>query len=222
MDWLLQPEAWVALLTLTALEIVLGIDNIIFLSILVGRLPPERRQSARVLGLGLAMGSRIALLLSLTWLMSLTAPIVAVLGHEVSWRDVILIGGGAFLLAKATLEIHNSLEGEEEGPKAVQAAAATRMKLRPSAFAPGTAQKTSPGRTSRLSSRSCAPSCTRFASQRATAASTPAWRRSQTTTIAPSRANFSAVARPMPWAAPVMMETLSFKRMVNGRPNRPR
>ena len=122
MDWLLQPEAWVALLTLTALEIVLGIDNIIFLSILVGRLPPERRQSARVLGLGLAMGSRIALLLSLTWLMSLTAPIVAVLGHEVSWRDVILIGGGAFLLAKATLEIHNSLEGEEEGPKAVQAA----------------------------------------------------------------------------------------------------
>lgn len=122
MDWLLQPEAWVALLTLTALEIVLGIDNIIFLSILVGRLPPERRQSARVLGLGLAMGSRIALLLSLTWLMSLTAPIVAVLGHEVSWRDVILIGGGAFLLAKATLEIHNSLEGAEEGPKAVQAA----------------------------------------------------------------------------------------------------
>lgn len=122
MDWLLQPEAWVALLTLSALEIVLGIDNIIFLSILVGRLPPERRQSARVLGLGLAMGSRIALLLSLTWLMSLTAPIVAVLGHEVSWRDVILIGGGAFLLAKATLEIHNSLEGEEEGPKAVQAA----------------------------------------------------------------------------------------------------
>ena len=122
MDWLLQPEAWVALLTLTALEIVLGIDNIIFLSILVGRLPPERRQSARVLGLGLAMGSRIALLLSLTWLMSLTAPIVAVLGHEVSWRDVILIGGGAFLLAKATLEIHNSVEGEEEGPKAVQAA----------------------------------------------------------------------------------------------------
>lgn len=122
MDWLLQPEAWVALLTLTALEIVLGIDNIIFLSILVGRLPPERRQSARVLGLGLAMGSRIALLLSLTWLMSLTAPIVTVLGHGVSWRDVILIGGGAFLLAKATLEIHNSLEGEEEGPKAVQAA----------------------------------------------------------------------------------------------------
>ena len=122
MDWLLQPEAWVALLTLTALEIVLGIDNIIFLSILVGRLPPERRQSARVLGLGLAMGSRIALLLSLTWLMSLTAPIVAVLGHEVSWRDVILIGGGAVLLAKATLEIHNRLEGEEEGPKAVQAA----------------------------------------------------------------------------------------------------
>ena len=122
MDWLLQPEAWVALLTLTALEIVLGIDNIIFLSILVGRLPPERRQSARVLGLGLAMGSRIALLLSLTWLMSLTGPIVTVLGHGVSWRDVILIGGGAFRLAKATLEIHNSLEGEEEGPKAVQAA----------------------------------------------------------------------------------------------------
>lgn len=122
MDWLLQPEAWVALLTLTALEIVLGIDNIIFISILVGRLPPERRQSARVLGLGLAMGTRIALLLSLTWMMRLTTPIVTVLGQGVSWRDVILIGGGAFLLAKATLEIHNSIEGAGEDPKTVPAA----------------------------------------------------------------------------------------------------
>lgn len=122
MDWLLQPEAWVALLTLTALEIVLGIDNIIFISILVGRLPPERRQSARVLGLGLAMVTRIALLLSLTWMMRLTTPIVTVLGQGVSWRDVILIGGGGFLLAKATLEIHNSIEGAGEGPKAVPAA----------------------------------------------------------------------------------------------------
>ena len=84
MEWIAQPEAWIALLTLTALEIVLGIDNIIFLSILVGRLPPERRQTARVLGLGLAMGTRIALLLSLTWMMSLTTPIVTVLDHSVS------------------------------------------------------------------------------------------------------------------------------------------
>jgi predicted tellurium resistance membrane protein TerC len=122
MEWIAQPEAWIALLTLTALEIVLGIDNIIFLSILVGRLPPERRQAARVLGLGLAMGTRIALLLSLTWMMSLTTPIVTVLNHAVSWRDVILVGGGAFLLAKATLEIHNSLEGAEENPHAVSAA----------------------------------------------------------------------------------------------------
>ena len=122
MEWITQPEAWIALATLTALEIVLGIDNIIFLSILVGRLPPERRQQARVLGLGLAMGTRIALLLSLTWMMSLTTPLVAVMDHSVSWRDVILIGGGAFLLFKATMEIHDSLEGTEGEAKAIAAA----------------------------------------------------------------------------------------------------
>jgi len=122
MEWITQPEAWIALATLTALEIVLGIDNIIFLSILVGRLPPERRQQARILGLGLAMGTRIALLLSLTWMMSLTTPLVAVMDHSVSWRDVILIGGGAFLLFKATMEIHDSLEGTEGEAKAVAAA----------------------------------------------------------------------------------------------------
>jgi predicted tellurium resistance membrane protein TerC len=122
MEWITQPEAWVALATLTALEIVLGIDNIIFLSILVGRLPPERRQRARILGLAMAMGTRIALLLSLTWMMGLTTPLVTVMEQAISWRDVILIGGGAFLLFKATREIHDSLEGAEGEMKAVAAA----------------------------------------------------------------------------------------------------
>jgi predicted tellurium resistance membrane protein TerC len=118
MEWITQPEAWVALATLTALEIVLGIDNIIFISILVGRLPEHQRQRARVLGLGLAMGTRIALLLSLTWMMSLTDPLLEVAGQAISLRDVILIGGGAFLLFKSTHEIHESLEGAEGGPEA--------------------------------------------------------------------------------------------------------
>ena len=99
---------------LTALEIVLGVDNIIFISILVSRLPPEQRQRARVIGLGLAMFTRIALLLSLTWLMRLTSPLFSVLGYDVSGRDLILIGGGLFLLAKSVMEIHNSLEGGGE------------------------------------------------------------------------------------------------------------
>ena len=114
MEWLTSPEAWIALLTLTALEIVLGIDNIIFISILVGRLPQRQRNKGRVLGLGLAMVTRILLLLSLTWVMRLTAPLFAVLGREISGRDLILISGGLFLLWKSTMEIHNSLEGEEE------------------------------------------------------------------------------------------------------------
>lgn len=114
MEWLLDPQAWIALATLTALEIVLGIDNIIFISILVGRLPQEQRQRARTLGLGLAMLTRIGLLLSLVWIMRLTQPLFTVLGETISGRDVILIGGGLFLLAKSTLEIHGSLEGEEE------------------------------------------------------------------------------------------------------------
>jgi len=113
-DWILLPEAWLALATLTALEIVLGIDNIIFLSILVGRLPVHQRQRGRIIGLGLAMGTRIALLLSLSWLMKLVAPLFTVLTQEISGRDLILILGGLFLLFKSTMEIHEALEGPEE------------------------------------------------------------------------------------------------------------
>ncbi len=120
MEWLLDPHAWLALATLTALEIVLGVDNIIFISILCGRLPEHQRAKARNVGLMLAMLTRLALLFSLTWIMTLTAPLFAVFGKEVSGRDLILIGGGLFLLWKSVHEIHNSLEGEEEG----QAAAA--------------------------------------------------------------------------------------------------
>ncbi|WP_432823472.1 TerC family protein [Trichloromonas sp.] len=114
MEWLWSPEAWVALVTLTALEIVLGIDNIIFISILVGRLPVHQQQRARTIGLSLAMGMRILLLLSLAWVMSLTKPLFTLFEHAVSLRDLILVGGGLFLLFKSTMEIHNSLEGEEE------------------------------------------------------------------------------------------------------------
>ena len=113
-EWLSSPEAWVALGTLTALEIVLGIDNIIFISILVGRLPEKQRNFARNVGLGLAMITRLALLFSLAWIMGLVEPWFTVLGEAISGRDIILIGGGLFLIAKATHEIHSSLEGEEE------------------------------------------------------------------------------------------------------------
>jgi predicted tellurium resistance membrane protein TerC len=122
-DWLADPNAWIALATLTALEIVLGIDNIIFISILVGRLPPERRDLARRLGLTLAMGTRILLLLSLAWIMRLTEPLFTVLGQEISGRDLILIGGGLFLLWKSVHEIHASLEGEQDEPGTAGAAA---------------------------------------------------------------------------------------------------
>jgi len=110
-QWLTSPEAWAALLSLTALEIVLGVDNIIFISILVARLPADQRQRARVIGLGLAMLMRIGLLLSLAWMMRLTDPLFALPGTEISGRDLILIGGGLFLLAKSVMEIHSSLEG---------------------------------------------------------------------------------------------------------------
>jgi len=110
-EWLASPEAWIALATLTALEIVLGIDNIIFISILVGRLPEQQRNFGRRLGLGLAMLARLALLFSIAWVMGLTEPWFSVLGNAISGRDVILIGGGLFLLAKSTHEIHASLEG---------------------------------------------------------------------------------------------------------------
>jgi predicted tellurium resistance membrane protein TerC len=117
MEWIFSPEAWIALLTLTTLEIVLGIDNIIFITILVGRLPLEQRNSARTLGLGLAMLTRIALLLSITWVMRLTNELFTVLDHGITGRDLILIGGGLFLLAKSTHEIHQSLEGSEHAGK---------------------------------------------------------------------------------------------------------
>ncbi|HJF74688.1 MAG TPA: TerC family protein [Gallibacterium anatis] len=110
LEWISSPEAWVALFTLTALEIVLGIDNIIFISILVGRLPIHQRQSGRVLGLGLAMGTRILLLLSLAWIMRLTEPLFSVMGYAISGRDLILLIGGLFLLVKSTLEIHHNME----------------------------------------------------------------------------------------------------------------
>jgi predicted tellurium resistance membrane protein TerC len=113
MDWITDPHAWIALATLTALEIVLGIDNIIFISILTGKLPRRSQSRARVTGLGLAMISRIGLLLTLTWIMGLTRPLLSVLGNPISGRDLILIGGGLFLLVKSTLEIHEKLEGKE-------------------------------------------------------------------------------------------------------------
>lgn len=114
LEWIADPSAWVALATLTLLEIVLGIDNIIFISILVGRLPEAQRQKARILGLGLAMGTRILLLLSLAWVMRLTEPLFTVLGETISGRDLILLVGGLFLIAKSTHEIHQSLEGAAE------------------------------------------------------------------------------------------------------------
>ncbi len=116
-----SPEAWIALATLTALEIVLGIDNIIFISILVGKLPSHQRQFARTVGLGLAMITRLLLLFSLAWIMRLTEPFVTIFGYGITGRDVILIGGGLFLIVKAVLEIHNSLEGDIEEEKDVKA-----------------------------------------------------------------------------------------------------
>jgi predicted tellurium resistance membrane protein TerC len=118
MEWIASPEAWVALATLTLLEIVLGVDNIIFISILVGRLPKAQRERARFLGLAFAMATRIALLLLIVWIMRLQADLFTVLDVGFSGRDLILIGGGLFLLAKATLEIHNSLEGDVHEHKA--------------------------------------------------------------------------------------------------------
>lgn len=109
-EWIVSAEAWVALGTLVALEIVLGIDNIIFISILVGRLPQEQRAKARQLGIGLAVVSRLLLLLSLFWVMGLVEPWFVAFGQEISGRDIILVIGGLFLLAKATHEIHNALE----------------------------------------------------------------------------------------------------------------
>ena len=114
MNWLTDPEIWVALVTLTSLEVVLGIDNIIFISILAGKLPAEQQERARTMGLAVAMLSRIALLFSLAWVMRLTTPWFSVLGRDISGRDLILIVGGLFLIAKSTHEIHEKVEGHGE------------------------------------------------------------------------------------------------------------
>ena len=121
MEWLSDPQAWVALLTLTVLEIVLGIDNVIFISILAGKLPGEQQKKARNIGLAAAMIMRILLLLSLAWIIRLTAPLFTVLSVEISGRDLILLAGGLFLMGKATHEIHDKLEGPE-GEKVVKGA----------------------------------------------------------------------------------------------------
>jgi len=114
MAWITSPESWIALLTLTVLEIVLGIDNIVFISILVGKLPEEEQEKGRQIGLLVALGTRLLLLLSLTWLIKLTAPIFHIGDHGVAGRDLILMVGGMFLLWKSTNEIHDKLEGETE------------------------------------------------------------------------------------------------------------
>jgi predicted tellurium resistance membrane protein TerC len=121
MSALTQPEVWIALLTLTALEIVLGIDNIVFISILSGKLPASQRERGRLAGLGAAMLTRILLLFSLAWVIGLTQPLLSLFGLDFSGRDLILIGGGLFLLAKSTHEIHDKLEGEEGSRDAIAA-----------------------------------------------------------------------------------------------------
>jgi predicted tellurium resistance membrane protein TerC len=113
MEWISDPQVWIAFVTLFALEIVLGIDNIIFISILADKLPVEQQARARYVGLGLALGIRVLLLFSLSWVIGLTAPLFTVLNQEISGRDLILLLGGLFLLGKATFEIHDNLEGEE-------------------------------------------------------------------------------------------------------------
>lgn len=113
MEWLADPQIWIAFATLTVLELVLGIDNVIFISILSGKLPAEQQSKARFIGLTLALVMRVILLFSLSWVIGLTAPLFAVLGQQVSGRDLVLLIGGLFLIAKSTHEIHGSLEGEE-------------------------------------------------------------------------------------------------------------
>lgn len=120
MEWLSDPSVWMAFATLTVLELVLGIDNIIFISILAGKLPVEQQSKARYIGLSLALIMRVILLFSLSWVIGLTAPLFTVLGQEISGRDLVLLIGGLFLIAKSTHEIHGSLEGEE-GHKSTKA-----------------------------------------------------------------------------------------------------
>ena len=114
MDWLTDPHIWASFLALSAMEIVLGIDNVVFISLLVSRLPPEQRRKARQIGLSLALIFRIIMLAGIAWIIHLTTPIFAVAGYAFSWRDLILIAGGLFLLVKGTREIHEGIEGEEE------------------------------------------------------------------------------------------------------------
>jgi predicted tellurium resistance membrane protein TerC len=119
-DWLTDPQIWASLVTLTALEIVLGIDNLVFITILAGRLPAKHQNRARQLGLALALVTRLVLLGSIAWIGGLTQPLFEVFGHTVSWRDLILMGGGLFLLYKATREIHHRLEGDLPGEQATR------------------------------------------------------------------------------------------------------
>jgi len=114
MDWLADPQVWASLLTLTLLEVVLGIDNLVFLSLLAARLPPAQQARARQIGLMIALGTRLVLLAAISWIIRLTAPVFAIAGQDFSWRDLILIGGGLFLLYKGTQEIHARIEGEGE------------------------------------------------------------------------------------------------------------
>jgi predicted tellurium resistance membrane protein TerC len=114
LEFLADPQVWMSLLTLTALEIVLGIDNLIFLSIVSGRLPVHQQRAARQIGLALALLGRLALLFSLTWIIGLTEPVLSVMGLDVSWRDIVLLVGGLFLIVKGTMETHHMLEGHEE------------------------------------------------------------------------------------------------------------
>jgi len=125
MEWLSDPQIWLSLLTLTTLEIVLGIDNLVFVAITAGRLPSHQQATGRRIGLALALLMRLALLASISWVIGLTAPIFTVLGHDVSWRDAILVAGGIFLLYKGTVEIHERLEGDH----AEGAADAPRLSL---------------------------------------------------------------------------------------------
>ena len=125
-DWITSPEAWAALVTLTAMEIVLGIDNVVFISLVVQRLPAAQALKARQIGLSAALLLRIALLFALSWLIGLRQSLFTAFGHDFSWRDIILIGGGAFLIAKATREMHGALEGEDEPGEEDMAGAARR------------------------------------------------------------------------------------------------
>lgn len=127
MEWITQPDAWIALITLIALELVLGVDNVIFISILAGKLPIDQQQRARTTGISLAVVTRILLLLSISWVISLTQPLFSIFSLDISGRDLILVAGGLFLLGKATLEIHHRLEGVEGQRSAKVAASFTSV-----------------------------------------------------------------------------------------------